>query len=130
MAKCGYGSRNTFQAGFSAHPYQKSSHLPVPSGAPQGGILGPILFEHTILSFADDTKFYELISNSEDAEYVQDDLDHIDTLSTTWKLKFNIRKFAHLHFDTCHVPQTDTTYHMSGMDIRLVLVYAPSKHPS
>ena len=67
-----------------------SEPLPVLSGDPRGSILGPLLFtiyvndlpksvsqDTTMAIFADDTKCYRPIKNSEDNKTLQSDLDNI-----------------------------------------------------
>lgn len=107
---------------------QRSGFLPVLSGVPQGSILGPILFilylndlpncvlHSKILSFADDTKCYKVIQRVEDTNCLQEDLDCICSWSSTWKLKFNLLKFALLHFNSSQ-PELERCYTMCGAGI-------------
>ncbi len=80
-----------------------SSWKPVTSGIPQGSVMGPILFvifindlpetvKSQIYLFADDTKIYSGISNLEDSEQLQDDLNKLQMWSNKWLLKFHPNK--------------------------------------
>ena len=76
------------------------------SGIPQGSVLGPLLFVIFIndlpdkltcqsLMFADDTKVYSRVTNQEDAQLLQQDLNQLEQWSEEWLLKF--------HPDKCKV---------------------------
>ena len=65
-----------------------SSWRRVWSGVPQGSVLGPILFlifindldnniSSDVLKFADDTKIYRTVTNQEDVQRLQKDLDTV-----------------------------------------------------
>ena len=98
------------------------------SGVPEGSILGPILFilylndlpecaeDFKLLSFADDTKCYKSTSNEADASLLQADLNRIGSWVETWKLNFNLSKFALVHFHSSR-QEIATSYTMGDIEI-------------
>ena len=84
---------------------QKSEWKIVMSGIPQGSVLAPIMFliyvndmiegvsSYTSL-FADDAKLLRKISNQEDCQELQRDLDRIYNWSKTWEMEFNTKKVS------------------------------------
>lgn len=84
----------------------KSKPTSVDSGIPQGSVLGPLLFVIYIndilddikssgLLFADDTKIFRMICSKDDADSLQNDINHLEDWSSKWRLSFNTEK--------CHV---------------------------
>ena len=82
-----------------------SEYKTVDSGIPQGSVLGPVLFtiyindlpdvvESICKIFADDTKLYGAVSNS---DIIQKDLKALMEWSKLWLLSFNIPKCHVLH---------------------------------
>ena len=85
-----------------------SSCKQVRSGVPQATVLGPLMFllynidiindigDHlnhsTIRLFADDCLLYRTISNQDDADRLQDDLDKLQEWPETWQMNFNAKK--------------------------------------
>ena len=85
-----------------------SKAAPVSSGIPQGSVLGPILFlvyvndlpevvSNKVKLFADDTKMYQEVNDSNQKEEMQENLNKIMDWSTKWQLPFNIDKCKVLH---------------------------------
>ena len=79
------------------------------SGAPQGFVLGPVLFLiyindldqgiwNWILKFADDTKIFGEVSTSSQHQKLQQDLDSLFYWSQEWQMLFNIEKCTVMHF--------------------------------
>ena len=81
----------------------KFTTVPVTSGVPQGSVLGPILFliyindfpdktRSKVRLFADDTTIYLAVSSLENAQILQQDLDHFHELELDWDMEFNPSK--------------------------------------
>ena len=75
------------------------------SNVPQGSVLGPIfvndipsIVSSPTLLFADDTKMFRFVKNSDDHTVLQHDLNLLYEWSVHWQLKFNILKCKHIHF--------------------------------
>jgi len=79
------------------------------SGVPQESVLGPTLslifindldnnISSDVLKFADDTKIYRTVTNQEDGQRLQKDLDTVGTWAVRWQMKFNVEKCKVLHY--------------------------------
>ena len=94
---------------------EKSATVPVTSRVPQGSVLCPILFliyindlpdktRSKVRLFADDTAIYLAVSNLEDAQILQQDLDHLHLWELDWDMKFNPSKCVVIHITRSRTP--------------------------
>ena len=94
---------------------EKSNTVPVTSGVPQGSVLGPILFliyindlpdstMSKVRLFADDTAIYLAVSSLEDAQILQQDLDHLHEWELEWDMEFNPSKCVVIHVTRSRTP--------------------------
>ena len=82
---------------------EKSCHVEVGSGIPQGTVLGPLLFlclindlpervDSQIRLFTDDCLLYRPINSMKDHQTLQEDLNNLQKWATDWGMKFNAKK--------------------------------------
>ncbi|CAB4033772.1 Hypothetical predicted protein, partial [Paramuricea clavata] len=108
-----------------------SSKKPVCSGVPQGSILGPILFllyvndlpdavtNSTVACFADDTKIFRRIDSITDAMLLQDDINNLQSCSTSSGLVFNEGKCKSISITRRSQP-IHHLYSIKGKELALI----------
>ena len=109
-----------------------SDWIPVTSGAPQGSILGPLLFlvycndaqdyiqaKSTLALFADDSKLYRSLDYPNSSTFLQEDLNNIHKWSTDMKMEFNHNKCMTLHISRKKL-LSHTQYTLDGQPLKQV----------
>ena len=102
-----------------------SDAIPVPSGVPQGSVLGPLLFlayindlPHNISSkvrlFADDTAVYLTLSSADQSVTLQNDLKLLEKWELEWDMEFNPSKCQVIHVTKRKHP-IPTQYYLHGI---------------
>ena len=87
-----------------------SSPINVTSGVPQGSVIGPLLFlinfndlpdyiqnNSTVKLFADDTIIYQPITNQQDSNALQEDLDALQRWESDWLMHIHPQKCQTMH---------------------------------
>ena len=94
---------------------KKSKIVPVTSGVPQDSVLVPILFviyinglpyptKSKVRLFADDTAIYLAVSSLQDAQMLQQDLDHLNKWELEWDMEFTPGKCVVIHVTRSRTP--------------------------
>ena len=88
---------------------ETSTPRPVTSGVPQGTVLGPVLFltyindlhesitKSNVRLFADDCVLYRDITDRNDTDLLQQDLDSLGRWEAKWLMEFNVDKCFVMH---------------------------------
>ncbi|XP_065675842.1 uncharacterized protein LOC136092051 [Hydra vulgaris] len=104
-----------------------SNWVPVKSGVPQGSVLSALLFiiyvndipeviKSKAALFADDTKIFRSIENTQSAQELQNDIDALVTWSQKWGMKCNIDKCSVMHLGNNNKSHT---YNMHDPEINI-----------
>ena len=106
-----------------------SKDSPVLSGVPQGTVLGPLLFiimisdinkdilSSKIISFADDTRVYINITQIENSDSLQTDLNYIYLWAINNNMLFNHQKFSYISFSSSMSSINTNVYYSPSLDI-------------
>ena len=106
-----------------------SCNHPVISGVPQGTVLGPLLFIIMIadinkdiacsklISFADDTRVYNEISDPEDCDSLQRDLNSVYKWASDNNMFFNAKQIYYLPLSASQALNKSNVYINPSMDI-------------
>ena len=103
-----------------------STNLPVPSGVPQGSVLGPRLFliyindlpECNVSLYANDTRLYSEVNSHENKRCFQMKIDALHEWSNKWTMPFNTKKCEVIILGKGSL--TDPEYTLGGIPLKFV----------
>lgn len=107
----------------------RSDYVSVPSGVPQGSILGPLLYAAYLfdvnncfhfakfLMYADDTKIYAKIKDINDALSLQDDLNRLCSYYRQNRIDINVSKCSQISFTRKKIT-LNYEYHLDNITIK------------
>ena len=109
---------------------ESSEEVKVTSGVPQGSVLGPLLFllyindlpeniQSQVRLFADDTAVYLTVTNMQDSQVLQSDLESLQHWERTWDMEFNPGKCQVIHI-TRSKSQVKSRYFMHNQELESV----------
>ena len=104
---------------------ESSQQVTIDSGAPQGTVLGPILFlchindlpdavKSSVRLFADDCLLYREINSQNDHNKLQKDLENLEEWAENWGMRFNATKCYFMSIKK----KTHTFYQLGGHILR------------
>ena len=67
--------------------------------------------------FTDDYIIYRCIYDQQDAKLLQEDIDAIQTWTSTWQMNFNISKCSLIHFTQATSHKKKTMYHLYDISL-------------
>jgi len=113
-------------------PEGHSTYAQITSGAPQGSVLGPLLFllfinnvvdlffgAVNVKLYADDIKIYLEIVDDADIDQLQMGIDSLSAWADTWQLTLAVEKTMRLRVGLCK-SSPDAQYYLNGSALRTV----------